>query len=84
MCYRREVSAHGLACVNESVGYEGVCSRCDIKHTYIGETSKTTYTRTSEHLANYRAAAAANLPALPENRGGESEGGQQDVKSWMW
>ena len=58
-CFKRDENVSGLPCVQSSVGYERVCTRCDSKHAYIGEAS-----RTKEHLANYRAAAAANLPAL--------------------
>ena len=65
------------------VGYEGQCVRCDTKHTYIGETSRLAYTRIKQHLVDYRAAAAANLPALPADRGG-SDFRKWDVKSWMW
>ena len=47
----------------------------------MGETSRTCYTRLSEHLASYRAAAAARLPALPPDG---HEGTRGKRRSWMW
>ena len=67
-----------------NVGYEGECARCVLKHTYIGETNRTAYTRIKEHLSNYRAASAANLPAIPSDRWGGGEQWKKDSKSWMW
>ena len=53
--------------------------------SYIGETSKPAYTRFKQHFANYRAASAANLPALPNpTLGGSVIRPRRDVKSWMW
>jgi hypothetical protein len=46
------------------------------------ETSRTAYTRLSEHLANYRAAAAAKLSPVPPNDSGGRARGRH--KSWMW
>ena len=54
-------------CEKENVGYEGECTRCPPRtNAYIGETSMTGYTRLSQHLAAYRAAAAAREPAQPQ------------------
>ena len=51
----------------------------------MGESSRTAYTRLSEHLSDYRAASAAKLPALPTNDGVAGCGKRKrDVKSWMW
>ena len=82
MCFNRDENSQALQCVHMSVGYEGQCARCDTKHAYIGETSRTAYTRIRQHMADYRSAAAANLPALPDDRVGDVR--KRDVKSWMW
>ena len=72
-------------CVKNNVGYEGVCSRCPNHFSYHGESSRTAFTRLSEYLSDYRAAAAAQLPALPSTEGGRGEFGKKkrDVKSWV-
>ena len=63
----------------------GQCARCADKVSYIGETSKPAYTRFKQHFANYRAAAPANLQALPNpTLGGSVMKPGRDVKSWMW
>jgi hypothetical protein len=56
---------------------------CDIALyiAYIGETSRTSYTRFREHFSNFRSAARAKLPALPQANVGELQG---RVKSFMW
>ena len=64
-----------------NVGYQAECSRCEEPFAYIGETSRTSYTRFREHFSNYRSAARAKLPALPQANGGEL---QARVKSFMW
>ena len=48
----------------------------------MGETSRTAFTRLGEHLANYRAAAAARLPPVPP----DDSGGRVRMrhKSRMW
>ena len=83
----------GQRCDKINIGYEGDCARCAQKYTYIGETSRTAYTRIKEHYSNYRSAAAARLPALSQEDGDSwvwSGGGhrvkqrKQDVQSWMW
>ena len=74
-------------CDSSNIGYEGVCNRCTYRHAYIGETSRTGYTRNEEHWADYRAAAAAKLPPLPaENTDWGAYGSHRKtrVKSWMW
>ena len=63
ICCGSEQGQTGVRCSVRSVGYEGICAKCISKHAYIGETSKTAYTRIKQHLTAYRAAAAANLPA---------------------
>ena len=82
MCFNRDENSQALQYVHMSVGYEGQCARCDTKHAYIGETSRTAYSRIRQHMADYRSAAAANLPALPDDRVGDIR--KRDVKSWMW
>ena len=52
------------------------CSRCPNQFNYQGESSRTAFTRLSEHLSDYRAAAAAQLPALPSTEGGRGEFGK--------
>ena len=84
MCSQREIHNPRMCCSRMNVGYEGECARCELKHTYIGETSRTAYTRIKEHLSNYRAASAANLPAIPSDRWGGGEQWKKDSKSWMW
>ena len=74
-----------IICDKENVGYIGKCSRCpDRTYTYIGETSKTAYTRLSQHLASYRAASAARVPPQPQQDGLDFERRPQAAKSWMW
>ena len=69
-------------CDKESVGYEGICPRCPEKYKYVGETSRTAYTRVKEHQGDYRAASKAKLPALTED---EQFGTRKKTpKSWMW
>ena len=70
-------------CRRSNIGYEGDCVRCEgTVHKYVGETSKTGYTRIKEHLASYRSAYAAKLPPLPTRHGPDEP--TKDVKSWMW
>jgi hypothetical protein len=70
--------------MKNNVGYEAKCARCPTRFSYIGETSRTGYTRTKEHISDYRAAAAARLPPLPPTAGGLAEGRKKNVKSFMW
>ena len=88
ICLQREENKSSVQCVKRSVGYEGECVRCPTKHAYIGESSRTAYTRVKEHLSDYRAASAAQLPPLDENSGGGGSHGfgnrKKCVKSWMW
>ena len=72
LCFQKEGSRGGTNCSQSNVGYEGRCSRCQEVFAYMGEMSRTAYTRLGEHLANYRAAAAARLPPLPPDEGAES------------
>ena len=48
---------------------------------YVGETSKTGYSRVKEHLGSYRAASAAKLPPLPLSNNLTEK---RPPKSWMW
>ena len=83
--FQRDRSKPSVQCVKRSVGYEGQCARCPTRFAYIGESSRTAYTRIREHLADYRAAAAAQLPALPAPQWQGQDGvKKKDVKSWMW
>ena len=94
LCFQRGGSGQGTKCSRNNVGYQGECTRCEEKYAYIGETSRTGFTRVKEHMDNYRAAAAAKLPAVTADRDGAVRCGkvkcQQnnkckcDVKSWMW
>ena len=79
MTTEKEGSIGGTRCAQSNVGYEGTCARCCEVFAYMGETSRTAYTRLSEHLTNYRADAAAGLPPVPP--GARARGGK---KSWMW
>ena len=83
LCYHQDGNNPRMTCAVSSIGYEGACTRCPSKYAYIGETSRTGYTRVREHMADYRAATAAKLPAQPQDRGGVGTA-RKDVKSWMW
>ena len=85
LCFQRDGNTKQTQCQSSNVGYEGQCARCPAKFTYIGETSKTGYTRIKQHFNNYRAAAAAKLPALPRcsPECGDNKN-ERDAKSWMW
>ena len=89
ICVRRdgENNMKGQSmCMKSSVGYEGECVRCDQTiFKYIGETSKTGYSRIKQHLSDYRAAHAAKLPPPPSRHGtAQIDLPLKDVKSWMW
>ena len=71
-------------CDRSNSGYEADCTRCEEKFKYIGETSRTGYTRIKEHFANYRTAAASKLPPLQTRVGPAGPGPPKDVKSFMW
>ena len=74
LCFQQAGSF--AVCDRSNCGYKGECNRCkEDKFAYIGETSRTGYTRLREHLLDYRAAASASLQPQPEG---------QRVKSWMW
>ena len=81
ICFHRDGKESGMKCYLSNVGYESVCTKCDEPFAYIGETSRTAYSRFREHLGNYKSAAKAKLPALPQANGGEVQG---RVKSFMW
>ena len=74
ICLQREVDKPSVLCVKRNVGYEGKCSRCPTKHAYIGESSRTAYTRIKEHLTDYRSASAAQIPPLDDTGGGDGHG----------
>ena len=81
LCLQKDGEMMGLVCDKSNIGYEGRCSRCPTEFAYIGETSRTGYTRLKEHLADYRSAARDRLPA----QGGVTLGETlRNVKSWMW
>ena len=84
LCFQRDGSGKRTKCTESNVGYQGQYSRCPTMFSYVGETSRTAYTRIKEHMANYRAAAAAKLPALPRNQTSGEGLKAKDVKSWMW
>ena len=70
LCFQKEGNK-SAKCMVSNVGYEGRCSRCTTRFSYIGETARTAYTRTREHLSdyNYRSAAAAQLLPLTPDEG---------------
>ena len=78
LCFQKD-GEEKTTCQVNSIGYEGQCSRCPDKTVYVGETSKTGYTRIRQHFNNYKSASEANLPAIPEENKCERE-----PKSWMW
>ena len=78
--FHRDGKERGMKCYLSNVGYEAECTRCEEPFPYIGETSRTSYTRFREHFNNYKSAARAKLPALPQANGGEFQG---RVKSFM-
>ena len=87
LCFQQQGESKGLVCDKSNIGYEGKCSRCPNRCSYIGESSRTGYTRLKEHLRDYRAAAAARLPAQLQQDWvalGVGEGRCKDVKSFMW
>jgi hypothetical protein len=61
LCFKRGNQYGGTKCDMSNMGYAGSCTRCP----YMGETSRTAYTRFSEHFRNYIAAAVARLPTVP-------------------
>ena len=71
----RRISQTKWDYTNVGYGYERQCTRCldTDRCMYIGETSRTAYTRTREHVNNYRGNAAAKFPALPEPGIGNNE-----------
>ena len=72
-------------CLKNNIGYEGQCSRCEERVVCIGETSKPAYTRIKQHFSNYKVAANAKLPAIPNQRQDDNNNaGKRDVKSCMW
>ena len=78
-----ESKQRSVTCDKENVGYKGECTRCQAGAVaYIGETSKTAYTRLSQHLAAYKTASAAQLPAQPQHVDPLSR--PRAAKSWMW
>ena len=74
-----------IVCDQENIGYAGECSRCPAgSYTYVGETSKTAYTRLGQILAAYRAASTAGLPAQPQHVVTDTLTRPRAAKSWMW
>ena len=75
-----------LKCDKGNIGYEYKCSRCPTTTVYVGETSRTAFTRLGEHLGDYRAAAAGRLPAQPDvqPQGGAGFNQKKRIKSAMW
>ena len=87
LCVQKGGSELNTRCESSNVGYEGECNRCADRHAYIGETSRTAFTRAKEHWGDYRAAAAAKIQPLPADNYGWVANGRKkkvDVKSWMW
>ena len=69
LCIQKDDGGETTRCELNSVGYEVECSRCVEKYAYIGETSKTGYTRINQHWGDYRSAAAAKIPPQPVDTG---------------
>ena len=78
----------GEKCYSESIIYQSTCNRCineqidggiaePVESLYVGETSRTLFTRTQQHIHDYR--KAASLPPMdpmdPE---------KDQTSSWMW
>ena len=93
LCFQRGGSGPATKCSKNNVGYKGECARCAEKFAYLGESSRTAFTRIAEHMDNYRAAAAAKLPPMKDRPAGALCGKNKcknsnmckcDVKSWMW
>ena len=69
-------------CRSEGVVYRAVCQICnqeqqglDVEHSYEGETSRTLFTRSIQHLDDYRKAAKDDA---------QKEPGEDPGSSWMW
>ena len=93
LCLQNNGDNKRSSCVLNNVGYEGHCTRCQDAKSYVGESSRTAFTRIKEHMENYRAAAAANLPAQVQNQNRPMCGKPRcvdvnkcrcNVKLWMW
>ena len=82
LCLQKDGEKVGLECDKNNIGYEGKCRRCPTQFAYIGETSRTGYTRLREHLADYRSAARDRLPAQLQQGGVIAGEKPQNVKSW--
>ena len=61
VCVRQDGNQKVSLCDRSNVGYEGDCLRCNEVFKYVGETSRTAFTRVKEHISDYRAASAARL-----------------------
>ena len=57
LCKQQNGSQKKTVCDKGNVGYEYTCTRCPTKSVYVGESSRTAFTRLGEHMADYRAAA---------------------------
>ena len=76
LCIQKGGNEANTRCESSNIGYEGECNRCDERHAYIGETSRTAFTRAKEHGGNYRAAAAAKIQPLPADNSGWGANGR--------
>lgn len=85
LCLQQEGENKSVICDKENIGYAGECSRCPAgSFAYIGETSKTAFTRMTQHLTAYRAASTANIPAPPQLVYSDLTKWPRAAKSWMW
>ena len=86
VCIQQDGRVKQVQCDKGNIGYEFDCSRCPIKAVYVGESSRTAFTRLKEHLGDYKSAAAAMLPApvlvLPQV--GIDHQQKTRIKSCMW
>ena len=48
LCVQKGGNEGNTRCESSNVGYEGECNRCAERHAYIGETSRTAFTRAKE------------------------------------
>ena len=76
LCFQKD-GEKPTTCQVNGIGYQGQCSRCPDITMYVGESSKTGYTRMKQHFMNYKTASENKLPALPEEN-------EREPKSWMW
>ena len=83
LCFQKEGNK-SAKCMVSNVGYEGRCSCCTTRFSYIGRQPGLLMPERGEHLSDYRSVAAAQLPPLTPDEGWALDGRKKDVKSFMW